>query len=130
MNSDPQFAHIDYRAIKFPSDQITIADIRIAHPERFDVENASWFKRTQDDPKFSLNVILYLERLLARTAFQEAIGKPLDMMAEWGLDRTDCLDELTRFYATYGIAQGVHHTEQLVRDLEAQATAQANSRPR
>jgi len=37
------------------------------------------------------------------------------------LKREDCLSDLTTFYQTYRVAQGRHHTEQLVRHIENQA---------
>ena len=121
---------VDYTSIKFPSDGITIADVRRAHPERFDVEDGESFERTQDDPKFTLNLIIYLERLLARAAYESASGKAGDVLGEHGLNRNDCVEELTKFFGTYGVTKGAKHTEQFIRDIESQAAAQAASRPR
>jgi hypothetical protein len=121
---------IDYTSINFPSDRITIADVRRAHPERFDAENGEAFEQTHDEPKFTLNLIIYLERLLARAAYERARGKAGDVLGEHGLDRDECVEELTKFFGTYRVAKGANHTEQLIRDIESQAAAQAASRPR
>lgn len=118
----PQGA-LDYGSLHFPSDRITVADIRRAHPLRFDHKDGHRFFGLQNDPEFNLNTILYVERLLAKEAFEEARGHPGNNLGNAGLDRDDCLNDLTRFYQTYRIAQGRHHTEQLVRDFEAQARA-------
>jgi hypothetical protein len=130
MTNDPSLQTLDYTSIQYPSDRITVGDIRRTHPERFDSERAELFNRTGNDPNFAISVILYLERLLAHAAYEDARGKGVNVFGPSGLDREDCLEELTQFYALYGVAQGTHHTEQLVRDIEAQAAAQVIDRPR
>lgn len=130
MTGASSFDNINYAPINFPSDRITVGDIRRAHPERFDVEHPARFEKTQDDPKFTLSLIIYLERLLARAAFEGAIGKSGDVIREHGLDRDTCISELAKFYGTYHVSQGINHTEQLIRGIESQASAQAANRPR
>jgi hypothetical protein len=66
--------------------------------------------------------------MLARAAYEKAIGKPSNILHESGLTREDALEELTELYRTFGVARGPEHTEQLVRSFESQAAAQANSR--
>lgn len=116
---------VNYTSIVFPSDRITLADLRRAHPERFDAEGGDRFKRSERDPSFALNSILYLERLLARAAFEQALGSSAGVIEDSGLDRHDCVKELASFYALYRVASGPHQTEQLIRDIESQAAAQA-----
>ena len=58
-------------------------------------------------------------------AFEKARGRPGDALGELGLDLDDCVEELALFYERYRVANGPHQTEQLVRDIESQAIAQA-----
>ena len=118
--TDSPTAKIDYTSIKFPSDRITVGDIRRENPERFESEVAS---RTD-----TLDLVVYLERLLALGAYEKAMGKQGDSIGKTDMNREDCLKELTEYYGTYGVAKGIHHTEQLVRDIETQAVAQSRGR--
>ncbi|QVL30807.1 hypothetical protein KIH39_18390 [Telmatocola sphagniphila] len=104
-------------------------DIRRVHPDLFDVEDAPRFRKIVDQSSFTLDLILYLERLLARAAFEKALGKTEDVLQRRGLDRQDCVEELTQFYETYGIAhaQGKHQAEVLIQNIESQAASQARS---
>lgn len=120
--------YIDYTSISFPSDRITVRDIRKAHPDLIDVEGDHFFGEPEAADTVG-NVIL-LERLLARAAFEAALGKSGNVINERGLSRADCLEDLAPLYATYGVASGPEHTEQLVRDFEAQAAAQAKGQSR
>jgi hypothetical protein len=119
--------YIDYTSIRFPSDRITVADIRRAHPGSFDVEDGGRFRECSRN-FFPLDTVIYLERLLARAAYEKAIGKPGDILDDRGLERSDCMKDLTKFYATYGVAKGAHLTEQLIREIESQAASQATGR--
>ena len=123
---DSPLDSIDYTSLAFPSDRITVVDLRRAHPERFDAEDGDRFARV--GPTFRLNSILDLERLFALAAFEKALGKPGDPIRARGLDRDDCVEELTEFYRTYRVADGRHATEQLIRDIETQAAAQTGRR--
>lgn len=100
------------------------------HPDRFDVEVGRRFGQIDDDSTFTLNLIIYLERLLAHGAFEDARSSGKAVLSEAGLDRSECLDDLTTFYSAYGLSSGTHQTEQLVRGIESQAFAQAAVRPR
>lgn len=117
---------VNYTSIRFPSDRITLADIRRAHPERFDVDSPPAFRRLGEEESFRLNMAIDTERLLARAAFEKATGNGPDYLGQvMGLDRDNLIEELTEDYRLYGVAVGRQVTEQLVRDLEAQAASQA-----
>jgi hypothetical protein len=120
----PQNA-LDYSSIRFPSDRITMADIRRSHPGRFDAEVPEAFSHTDAEPGFTLNAVIYAERLLAQAAFEKANGNPIDVIQMAGLERDECIETLAEQYRQYGVAEGLQHTVQLVRDIESQATAQA-----
>lgn len=124
MTSDLPLDYLDYTSLRFPSDAVTLLAIRRAHPARFDVEGGPRFRDDGAD-EFRLNALCYLERLVARAAYEAALGKATDLYADRGLDRETCVAELTDLYARYGVAAGEQHTRQLIRDLEAQAAAQA-----
>jgi hypothetical protein len=125
-------AAIDYMSLSFPSDRITLADIRRVHPDRFGTENGNFFELISPyDRSFTLDQILFLEHLLARAAFEKAAGLPGNVLIDVGLlQREECIEDLTGFYKTYGISQGQKHTKMLVRDLEKRAAKQASDRCR
>jgi hypothetical protein len=125
MPADSPLDYVDYTAIPFPSDRISVADIRHHHPDLFDVEDAKGFDRIADEATFTLDLILDLERLIARAAYESARGLPPSAFKDRGMSRSECLDELAAFYSGYGVATGRKATEQLVRDIESRAAAQA-----
>ena len=122
--SESPLDYVDYTTISFPSDRISLLAIRRAHPDEIDVEGTGNFFRTEH-VDHTIGTLVYIERLLARAAFEAALGKPGDILREHGLTRADCLDDLTEWYTAYGVAAGLQHTEQLVRDIESQAASQA-----
>ena len=73
MPHDLPLDYIDYSSLRFPSDRITLLDIRRAHPSRFDVESGDRFNHPDDE--FRLNGLCHRERLVARAAFEAALGK-------------------------------------------------------
>lgn len=119
-------ATLDYSALRFPSDRIAVGDLRRAHPGLFDGEGSTPFRNADLN---DLATVFFVERLLARAAFEKARGTPGDVFRDVArLERDDCIQDLAAFYQTYGVAKGVRHTEQLVRGIEAQAGAQAGRR--
>jgi len=128
MPSDSPLDYIDYTSLQFPSDRLTLLDVRRAHPERFDVEGAERFADPDGVDHLPLNTLLYMERLVARAAFEVALGKSADLYAERGLVREECLEEMAEMYQMYGLSTGPQHTEQMIRTLESQAAAQAGRR--
>lgn len=131
MTDRPTSHPIDFTRIRFPSDRITVANLRRAHPVRFDVEGAVQFEGVQDnDPEFLVPVMMALERMLARNAHSIAAGMGTDVLTKECLERADCIKDLTDCYAAYGVSSGPNQTEELVREIEAQAVAQVVGRPR
>jgi hypothetical protein len=117
---------VDYSSIVFPTDRITLADIRRVHPAGFEDDPAQGFNHPA--PVNDVNTAVYIERLLAHAAFDRALGRSTDVLRDAATDRAGCVEELTQYYRTYGLAEGPQHTEQLVRRIEAQATAQVKRR--
>jgi hypothetical protein len=124
-STEPPRPSLDYSAIRFPSDLITVGTIRKAHPERFDVDTPSSFRYMNQNARITLSEMISTERLLARAAFEEAMGKSVDVLAEEGLERPSVIAGMTEDYLKYGITTGKNHTEQMIRDIESQAAAQA-----
>lgn len=127
--SDTHIDYVDYTSLSFPSDAITVLAIRRAHPEKIDVEGADMYFG-EPAGAHGVGSAVYLERLLARAAFEAVIGKKEDILAVNGLDRDACVDELNALYTRYGVSKGKHHTEELIRTFEKAAAAQAPDRPR
>lgn len=128
MPDDPPLDYIDYTSLRFPSDRITIRDMRRAHPDRFDVEGGRRFAEPEDEEDFLVGTLIYMERLVARAAFEAALGKPGDLYAERALEKEGCVEEMAEMYRRYGVSTGLEHTRQLLRDLESQAAQQARGR--
>src|SRR5687767_8333742 len=89
--------YIDYTALSFPGDRITVRDLRKAHPDLFDVEGNHFFG--EPAAHHTVGTIIYAERLLARAAYEAALGKPGNILHERGVERADCLEDLTKLYA-------------------------------
>jgi hypothetical protein len=121
---------IDFIRIDFPSDKITIKDLRKLHPDQVDADESP----TLFDPPLSdgsprtiaddtIGQMLYTERLIAKEVFNEALGRQSQEL----FSREEYTAELAASYARYGVATGPHHAEQLVRGIETQASAQARA---
>lgn len=113
--AEPQ---IDLTRIAFPSDHLSILDIRRMFPFQLDGS------RSQDVSPLSLDDILSslidVERKLAENAFDEAVGRT----GRWASYRDSQREGLTDDYIKFGLAQGDQHAAQLIRDFEAQAAEQ------
>jgi hypothetical protein len=124
---DPRLARLDVSGIRFPSDKLSISDMRMAHPELFDVGFAMG-----DDaqPRFflqgdavhhagdSVGDMLYWERILALCVFASISGCRPPPLIE--IDQKTIKDELASLYVRYGIAEGAHHASEMLRDVEDQ----------
>lgn len=117
---------LDYSGILFPTDSLTLGVIRRVHPAGFDADPAEGFDHS--NPLIGLNTAIYIERLIAHAAFDRAAGRSADRLREAATDRAGCVEELALHYTAYGLSEGPHHTEQLVRQIEAQAAAQVKRR--
>ena|SRR5579883_1144506 len=113
------FPEIDFKTLSFPSDRLTIKALRLAEPQLFATDNPVDLDKTFAHSDFSS--MLSWERVVARQAYKAALGQP-DPDAE---ERGELVDMLTEHYRDYGLSSGPHQTEQLVREIEAQASGQA-----
>jgi len=143
--------YIDYTAIAFPSDELTIGNLRKLNGSLLDSDSRGidkYFSGSVEDfidSEFGsstmtggheygdvelLSLMLKAERDLARHAYEKACGKPLDGTYEWEplpKTRDRLVAELKEVYTHFKIASGPTHTDQLVRDFEAQAAAQVTT---
>jgi hypothetical protein len=125
---------IDFAAIDYPTDKLTVKQLRQRTPHAFDVEprpewgtyivtdNRSRFRRMTMDNV--LGHVVDSERQLAEWAFKKALGQPVP---DWDLssERDTTMDNLSSEYIKWGLARGEHEANEMLRGIEAQATAQA-----
>jgi hypothetical protein len=120
---------IDLSGLDFPSDHLTVKALREAHRDQFDQDfNPTYFRQrwSPDSGERTVGLMLYLERVLAASAFNQAVGGQNEVVT--GFDRNTFVEELTAFYVRYGLATGGHHAEQLIRGMESEAAAQARGK--
>jgi len=111
---EPAQKSVDYSRIAFPSDQLTFGQLRKSHPERFDVDDPKPFNKNQPHNNFDIEPIFYLERLLAKAAFEEVLGPNDHIFDRHYLSHEDCVIELNKYYLQYGLSTGMHQTQQLL----------------
>lgn len=120
--------HIDLTQISFPSDQLTIQMLRKNYPGSFDREAVLPENRKQFLGRTSIeNAIggtIDFERHLAVLEFKRVLGLPLTK-EEGQFKRDNLAKNLIEEYVHLGLAAGENHGEQLIRDVESQASAQA-----
>ncbi|WP_337173567.1 hypothetical protein [Paludisphaera sp.] len=119
----PKFEH---ERLDYPSDRVTIKMIRASKPSAFEkIDSDFFFAEGLYNPRIGIGCMLEQERQIAHRAFAAAVGEP-DPYADEDLSRKDLIRMLTDEYKPLGLSSGIKHTEQLVRDIERQAVAQAH----
>ena len=117
---------IDLEKIEFPSDDLTIRTIRRTHVEEFDGGLGSRFFRHHGRwaADATIGALIFLERLLATLAFEEALGlaPSIDLGRD---DKQAHVEELEGLYVRYGLAPGKAAAGELIRGVERQALEQA-----
>jgi len=120
-----QNPQLDLTKISFPTDRLSIKDLRNLFPEKFDMVDGrvqfSGFGRVGDD----LEATLQLERHVARSVFDAAMGRASSIFM--ASDPLDAKEMLAQSFIEYRLASGPHHAEQLVRNIEEQAVDQAKA---
>jgi hypothetical protein len=125
---------LDLTKINFPTDRLSIKDLRTMFPEGFDrldqwgrADGAEFF-RDQSDRGYEILIwMLNTERKVAELAFNRATGRPQpedrsERSPGWVEEEKE---ELIELLVKYGLATGPRHAEQQVRDIESQAATQA-----
>jgi hypothetical protein len=113
--------------LQFPTDALTIGDLRRAQPKLFSEEGL--FRDFDIGPIYSLDAITFMrsERILAQKAFAVAAGLPDPWPKE---DRGVEIEDLNRYYVQMGLSHGLRETGQMVRAFEKAAAQQAGPPPR
>ena len=118
---------IDFTVIKFPSDKLTIKDLRHLHPDKLDVAYPDFFSRLRTGYASDiLGSLLISERNFAFSTYEASIGR----FADGGLydeDHEEVRKELIKFYEQTRLASGPKHAEQLIRAIESQVKNQAKA---
>lgn len=121
---------IDFTVIDFPTDKITVKDVRRAYKLGYDL----WWESRFDDHigeyrrhmslDDAIDALIHYERDYAEQAFLQALGVPVREGREYVLQ--DVVDTVRSEYLKLGLATGDHQVAELVRGVERQAVAQAN----
>lgn len=124
---------LELSRIAFPSDRITLAELRRVHTKEFDTHGRNFFDvpqpgRTESArPQEALSEMLSIERLIARLVF-EAVSqrKPQTSVlnSRWE-DDMELIEALSGYYVRYGVAHAPQETLRLIGSIEEQATQQA-----
>lgn len=114
-NKEAEAFNPDLSSITFPSERITLGQMRKVEPE--------WFSTDREMLDNNLVVVhginaLRVEQILARKAWAEAIGLP---DPDTFHSRATEVEYLTDIYKDYGISTGPQQTEELVRRFETEA---------
>lgn len=124
---------IDFKRIDFPTDKITVKDLRRVFPKlSYDswtedrdetrLPGGVWHRRMTLDS--ALDALIEYERDYAEQAFLQALGVPVSDSRVYVLQ--DVVDTVSAEYIKLGLATGDHQVAELVRGVERQAVAQAN----
>jgi hypothetical protein len=113
-------SHLDLSGIDFPSDRVTIGQIRREQPEYFED-----YLPAQDHGLSALNIAstVAMEVSLAKNAYSKATGGAHDRIST--SVRRERIEALHDDYVDYGISNGLAQTKELIRALERDAVKQA-----
>lgn len=120
------YQSIDFSGIDFPSDGLTLGQIRQRHRALFDrgmrgfQPSFFWEAEKPQHSRETIGGLLYAERLVCCCAFALADATPAP-----ACDIHAVKERLAEQYVGYGIARGEHHAQQLIRGLERQGVALA-----
>ena len=120
-------AEIDFNKIRFPSDRLTLQNLRRLSPDHFDPDKDGLRLLFDDSPKnpmLDVLELIHLERHVAQGALWQAQGHKSDYLD----DMPGYAEDVAKLYIHFGIAKGQHHADELVRNLQSQAAAQAPQR--
>lgn len=109
---------LDLSAIRFPTNRVTIAQMRSEQPGVF----AEDYLRAEHLSDLNVVATIRIEIELAETAFAKALGLPEPRPHESQAGRVSRLNE---DYKRYGISTGIQATRQLAREIETAAVEQA-----
>jgi hypothetical protein len=128
-DQEPQ---LDLTKIAFPTDRLSIKDLRRLLPDGFDrlgfggePERVHYFQMGSKYGGEELRWMLNAERAVASWAFNAALGRASsEVMTSHPMEVREMLAES---FIEYRLASGPHQAEQMIRDIEVQASAQAKA---
>jgi hypothetical protein len=129
---DRSLADLDMSSVRFPSDAVTMGRLRQLRPEVFDhgCESGIYLQplffmepELPTHARDTLGDLLYQERYVVAAAYAKAEG-----IAPPDLDFINLRDLLKQNYIELKLAAGPHEAEELVRSIEAQGTALAQTK--
>ena len=132
-SGDPIYADTDYAKIRFPSDKLSIADLRRLFPEDIDHNPRKPILRVGESD-LTLVSLLYNERRIADIACGNgphlylsfgATPTAEDVERDVELQRQTSTEELVRLYQKFGLAKGPKSALQLIKGIEAAARSQS-----
>lgn len=128
-----QVPEVDFTAIDFPTDALTIKALRRHLPHAFDVPppddyryslRSGYYERSMLDAMIAST--LDWERMLAEVVYRETLGlSKLDDLPVSGNQRQEIIKALCSDYVALGLASGKHQAREMLRRVERQAEEQA-----
>ncbi len=112
----------DYARYRFPSDTLTIRDIRTREPERIDIDVP---EIGSDGKSNSIETLLYLERSIAVAIYSVASGRQATDVVLDPEMLSEHEDQLVEEYFFYGMARTTHEAKELIKEIKEQARAHA-----
>jgi hypothetical protein len=136
MSTSSMEPHIDFTRIDFPTDKLTIKDLRKTDPYAFDVRSgvaphpfqrpthARHWRRPLSFASLdeAIGITLDSERFLADKAFRTVLRLPKRDEERFNVRNREGLAEM---YVEFGVASDEHEAQGMLRRIEAQAVAQA-----
>lgn len=118
-------ARIDHAAIRYPSDKVTVGQLRARQPELLNGLSGPPFT---SKPISVLDIVatMALEQKLAEKAFATA-ARLADPDPDPLAGRGEIIDMLNEDYCRYGISSGLRQTREHVRAFEGAAANQAKA---
>jgi hypothetical protein len=119
--------------VAFPSDKLTLGDLRRAHRPEFDTLGVNFFdgakmgRAAEDWPQSDLAEMLHIERQIAQRTFEASFQGYKGASVLTSADKGDrqYVNALSGHYIRYGLARGKHEAKTLIGSILSQALQEA-----
>jgi hypothetical protein len=116
---------IDLTKFEFPTDKLTIKDLRRLYPGRLDGRALSVDNPFKEGSIYEkLDDLLSCERMQAVHTYDQ-VRRNYREFGVYGEELEEARQELADLYIKFGIASGPAHAQELARGIERQAVQQA-----
>jgi hypothetical protein len=116
---------LDLSKFDFPTDKLTIKDLRRLYPGRLDNRDVSMLEDCREGSVYEkMAELISEERIIAIDIYDQARGKKRPFGLR-GKDLKDALEELAEDYIKFDLASGPTHAKELARSVKSQALRQA-----